>query len=185
MDPDDEWLQGLQRPTAPHEHGRALAMDEEVAVERRQGSLELLREPICVVWLDGACYGLPLAVVGELAPLGFVVQVPLCPAPILGVFSLRGAPLPVIDLAAALGLGSARGGQNGLVLRDGDRQFAIPVERVEVLGGSRRGARRPRLETDHPSIAGFIELDDAQVVTLLSAGSIRSAFDELRDGYRS
>lgn len=91
---------------------------------------------------------------------------------VLGVAVIRGAALPVLDLAAFLGAG-AGSGQRFVVVRAGPRQLALSVD--EVLGVSRLEAstleRAPplldRALAEH--VEGLGALDHHVVVLLRAA----------------
>jgi purine-binding chemotaxis protein CheW len=74
------------------------------------------RIPHLVFRLAGEEYALPLLSVREIVHLEGVAPVPKAPPALRGVMSLRGAPLPVVDLSVALGLGSAEGTAESCVL---------------------------------------------------------------------
>src|SRR4051794_9277975 len=58
----------------------------------------------CAFWIGRRCYGLDTALVGEMVTVEDFAPVPLSPAPVMGVFSLRGTPVALISLSAVLGL---------------------------------------------------------------------------------
>ena len=55
----------------------------------------------------GATYALGIAAIKEIIEFGHITAVPLMPPFIRGIINLRGAVVPVIDLAARLGFDSA------------------------------------------------------------------------------
>jgi purine-binding chemotaxis protein CheW len=74
-------------------------------------------------------YALPVESVTEVAELGDVTPVPGAPAGVLGARNLRGQVLPVIDMAAVLGLSSAN--PDCLVVADHDgRRAGLAVDAV-------------------------------------------------------
>ena len=76
--------------------------------------------------------GLPVAVIDDIAEAGEIIPLPHAPRSILGVLSLRGRMLTVIDLAALLDGDGARPGKSIIALR-GDEQIALAVERVGAV----------------------------------------------------
>lgn len=77
------------------------------------------------VRVAGEHYALPVERVLEVAELGEIAAVPGSPAEIVGVRNLRGQVLPVIALAAVLGLA------------DGDPTRVVVVESGELRAGLR------------------------------------------------
>jgi chemotaxis signal transduction protein len=77
------------------------------------------------VRIAGEHYALPVERVLEVAELGEVAALPGAPAEVLGVRNLRGQVLPVIALAAVLGLG------------EGDPSRVVVVESGELRAGLR------------------------------------------------
>jgi purine-binding chemotaxis protein CheW len=64
-------------------------------------------EDVLVVALAQQPYALPVRQVREVLPRATLTTLPGCPAGVIGVLSLRGALLPVLDLGQRLGLPSA------------------------------------------------------------------------------
>lgn len=95
--------------------------------QRRFLAFDLAHEAYAVSILD----------VGEILKTYAVTQVPRAPRSVLGVLSKRGVVMPVIDLAAALGLrepdDSMRGEQRILVVGDGDEVVGLRVDRVHAV----------------------------------------------------
>jgi purine-binding chemotaxis protein CheW len=78
----------------------------------------------------GEHYALPVSGVREIANFDRVTPVPGAPDGVLGIWSLRGDVVPVIDLAALLGLRPAAE-PNRIVIAEGGRARAgITVESV-------------------------------------------------------
>jgi purine-binding chemotaxis protein CheW len=92
-------------------------------------------------------YAVPIGNVREVADVGEVAPVPGAPAGVLGVRNLRGQVLPVIDLAAVLGV-AAEGPRRLLVAEDGDRRAGLAVDLVtdvETLPTAEEEASAPHL----------------------------------------
>jgi purine-binding chemotaxis protein CheW len=77
-------------------------------------------------------YAFAVAQVREVEERGEVTPVPGSPAAVLGVRSLRGTVLPVIELAVALGLPGVEPGPYLLVAQDGDLVAGLAVH--EIIG---------------------------------------------------
>jgi len=116
--------------------------------EREEGAAEL-RE-LLVIWLDGDPYALPIERVREIVRLRPITPVPRVPDAVLGVISLRGEIVQVLDLRRRLGLAPAdlqagRRRHRIVVLHGDDGQLAgLLVDRVsEVLRTPADGMRAP------------------------------------------
>jgi purine-binding chemotaxis protein CheW len=114
---------------------------------------ELPREPVqCVIFRAGGCrHALPIDAVREILMPGSLTPAPGAPADILGLVQVRGAALPVIDLARRLKLGGAAatpdrrlvvviaGGETAaLLVDDVDEVATVPptdFELVHLPGG--------------------------------------------------
>jgi purine-binding chemotaxis protein CheW len=81
-------------------------------------------------------YAIPVGHVLEVASLGEVRAVPRARPEVLGVRSLRGRILPVIDLALLLGITRPAAGPPGrlLVAAAGDRQAGLAIDEVSAVG---------------------------------------------------
>ncbi|MHB8763865.1 MAG: chemotaxis protein CheW [Deferrisomatales bacterium] len=91
------------------------------------GRLELL-----ALELGTETYGVGIRDVAEILLPRAVTPVPRAPAFVLGVMSLRGSVLPVVDLGARLGLAPTADGRGSrvVVLRDGAERLGFRVDRV-------------------------------------------------------
>jgi purine-binding chemotaxis protein CheW len=85
------------------------------------------------VRVAGEQYALPVDRVLEVADLDEVAPVPGAPAEILGVRNLRGQVLPVISLAAVLGLSGA-GSSRVVVAESGGLRAGLRVDEVLDVG---------------------------------------------------
>ncbi len=81
----------------------------------------------------GETYALPIQAVTEIVLPRTVTPLPRTPEFVLGVVSLRGAVVPVVDLARRLQLpsGESSRGSRILVLRDGEDRMGFWVDRVQ------------------------------------------------------
>jgi chemotaxis signal transduction protein/outer membrane protein OmpA-like peptidoglycan-associated protein len=64
-------------------------------------------ESICTFWLGPDCYGLDVQLVSEVLLVDDILPVPWAPPALLGLFNSRGRIVPVVSLAALLGLPAA------------------------------------------------------------------------------
>ncbi|OGR91689.1 MAG: hypothetical protein A2V88_03665 [Elusimicrobia bacterium RBG_16_66_12] len=89
------------------------------------------RRPLAVVGLGGECFGIELAAVREFCDIAQPTPIPCCPPHVLGVVSLRGDLLTLLDLRAALDLPrAARAGGKAVVALLGDQAVGWAVDAV-------------------------------------------------------
>jgi purine-binding chemotaxis protein CheW len=152
-----------------------------------------------VFWLGGQRYALDTVDVLEAVSIPELVPVPLSPPWLLGLTSLRGAPLPVVDLPTVLGLPSVPGASDGsenpqaLVLRIDGILLGGRVDRIEAV----YGLGEARLETvasasEHKAVKGLLEvgkaavpatlLDHAELARRVGALRFRSKWEEGSEG---
>lgn len=102
--------------------------------------------------LGDSPYALPVERVREIVRLRPTAPVPHVPADVLGVISLRGEIVPVIDLRCRLGLAAAPPGPRGrivIVHSEDERIGGLLVDSVtEVLLVSRAAFQPPREDTN-------------------------------------
>ena len=138
----------------------------------------------CAFWLAGRCFGLDIRWVGEVVALDTITRVPDARPAIRGLFSLRGEPLVVLDLARILELDERDqpAGKVGMVLRIGELAAAIQVERVESVIPPGRGELVPRSEGEHRAVLGL--LDDraasGRIITVLDSDLLLERLHALR-----
>lgn len=87
--------------------------------------------------LAGEAYAADIMEVREILKVVAFTEVPRAPREVLGVLSKRGVVMPVVDLAAILGLRAPHGGldkdQRVLVAGEGDRVCGLRVDRVRQV----------------------------------------------------
>jgi chemotaxis signal transduction protein len=85
----------------------------------------------CVrVRLASEVYAMPVSYVLEVTPFRELVPVPGARPEILGIHSLRGQILPVVDLAALLGLQRTAAAGHLLVAAEEDRRAAFTIDEM-------------------------------------------------------
>lgn len=147
---------------------------------------------VCVFWLGGQCYGLESSLVGEVFMVETCVPVPVAPAPVMGLFNLRGTPVALVDLAQVLELPlGARPADDpsernvlALVLRTGALTVGVHIRKMEVVVPAGRSIYNPPdpNSAEHPAVAGFLELPTRPelTITLLDASELLSRLARLR-----
>jgi chemotaxis signal transduction protein len=126
---------------------------------------------LCVrVAAAGESYALPVDAVLEVAELEGITPVPGATPTVLGVRNLRGAVLPVVDLAGVLGLPRADGPRRIVVAAEGGRIAGLAVDSVAGVE-SLPDASEP---ADSPYLSGAA-LTDGVLVGLVDLSSVLDA----------
>lgn len=163
---------------------------------RREPASDLLRADadaredvhVCVFWLGGQRCALDTVVVLETITLAQLVTVPLSSSWLVGLTSLRGAAVPVVNLTAVLGLPAAAprtaAGElpRALVLRVDGTLLAAVVDRTEAVY-SLEGVRRDGLGEADPQagVRGLVDVGPRDVpATLLDHSGLARRLAVLR-----
>jgi purine-binding chemotaxis protein CheW len=145
---------------------------------------------LLTVLIGAELYGLPTEVVREIIKVGIITEVPRLPSFLLGVISVRGAIIPVIDLRDRLGLDAGQGAAGSrivIIATDGQR-LGLQVDGVvglqrfrlreiepapSIFGGGRVGSERYITglgrAIEHPE----------RIVSFLNLGPLLAIRDEL------
>jgi purine-binding chemotaxis protein CheW len=115
----------------------------------------------------GEDYALPVKDVIEVAELGRITPVPGASSAVLGVRNLRGAVLPVVDLAAVLGLPRTEPCQRIVIAEQAGCRAALAVDSVTGVEQLPVAAE----ETESPHLIGAV-LSDGALVGVLDVGSL-------------
>jgi len=141
----------------------------------------------CVFWLGGQRLALDTADLVEAISLQQVVPVPLSPPWLLGLTSLRGTPVPVVDLPLVLALpaGTSRDGLAGgpaLVLRVDGILLAGRVDRIEAVYAFEEARLTGAASlVEHKAVRGLLDVGKAAVpATLLDHAELGRRVNELR-----
>ena len=138
---------------------------------------------VCSFWLGGRCFGLDVALVGEIVPVEEITPVPMAKAAVRGVFNLRGSPLALMDLGAVLELPvtDASAATTALVLRSAEMVVGVGVERVDAIIPAGRGALvAPRGTEEHFAVQGLLEVAGRAPITVLDADAVLQRLRRLR-----
>jgi purine-binding chemotaxis protein CheW len=157
--------------------------------ESKRGSLDRpLERSICAFWIGNGCFAIDTELVGEVVSVSAMIPVPLAPKAVLGLFNLRGTPVPLVDLASVLSLPNGarprteQAGLTALVLRSKGLHAAVLIDRMEaVLAASGGRYVEPSQGSDHPAVKGFVEMVDRKgvVATLLDSRVLMDHFERL------
>jgi len=167
---------GSARAASPERGGdwrelarRASASGDAEAQSSAESVVELLA---CEV--AGECYAIPIERVREIVRPRVLTPVPRAPAHLLGVVSLRGEVLQVIDLRRRLGLASGEAGSSSrfVVLRNEDEGIAaVLVDGVRRVLRIDASAIRPSPSADARAVVRicthegeFVSILDLEVV---------------------
>jgi chemotaxis signal transduction protein len=115
-------------------------------------------------------YAISVGQVLRIAALGRVTAVPGSPPAVLGIRSLRGQILPVINFAALLGIGSQAPPGCLLVAEEGGRRGGLVIDEVSNVGE----LDDPTEETESGLLAGAT-FTGGQLVGIIDAGRVFDA----------
>lgn len=150
---------------------------------RSRGSAESLIEAgaVTVFLLGDQPYGLAVSATREIVVVDKLIDVPRSPAPVLGLFPLRGGALALIDTSAILGLDVETGRRRALVIVRGETPLCgITVD--SVLGVVR--ADQLELTPAEPGreaagLLGFLTMPDGRIITLLDTDAVLRRIEAL------
>jgi chemotaxis signal transduction protein len=114
-----------------------------------------------------------------------VSEVPVAPAAITGIFSLRGMPIALVDLSSSLKTEPPRrtDGATALVLRIGDLEFALAIDAVEAVVPPDRGTFLAPIEGESAFVRGFVEVKGRQgLLTLLEPEALAAHLHRMSRG---
>ena len=143
---------------------RRAGEDEEKQIERPE------------VWvsfhLAHGHYALPVTHVREYAPVGKITRVPGAPPIVLGVSSLRGHTIPIVDLKQVLGLsaGSVEDADHVLVAEQQGRLIGLLIDRIDqivkIMPSKIKSASALGKDSEVGRIMGFYDADGASLILL-------------------
>ena len=143
-------------------------------------------ESVCTFWLGHDCFGLDVQLVSEVLLIDDILPVPWAPPALLGLFNSRGRIVPVVNLAALLGLdpgppephGAAHASPAILIKADSLVAAAL-IDRPGLVVQINRGAVTPTERgSAEPWVKGHLRLDERShpAVTLLDPESLVQRF---------
>lgn len=147
----------------------------------------------CAFWLGPRRFGLDVSLVGEVTQVESLTRVPLAHPALIGLFNLRGLPVPAVELTRVLGFEDLERNvgktQTSLLLRWGDLIAGVLIDRMDAVIPSGVGLfTTPAADDEHPLVVGFLEGSEVgDVITVLdSTGLIdrlrQVGFDRVREG---
>jgi len=120
-------------------------------------------------------YAMPVEHVLEVAELGEVAQLPGAPPAVLGVRNLRGQILPVVDLAALLGIAGGGEPRRLVIAESGGRLAGFAIDEVSDVGALPDALE----ETESELLVGAALVDD-QLVGIVDVPRLFEALEEER-----
>lgn len=125
--------------------------------------------------LGGRSFAVDVADAREVVTVDDTTPVPGAPPTVIGVMSLRGGVLPVVEAGPLLGLPArpGTGGGQALVLADGDRRAAVRIERV--VGLTPLDDVRPPAAAAADLAVGEVAVETGGRATLLDARAVLAA----------
>ncbi|MBM7059111.1 purine-binding chemotaxis protein CheW [Pseudomonas sp. UL073] len=135
-----------------------------------------LTQQFLTLTLGSELFALPIEHIREIIEFGGLTEIPLMPAFLRGVINLRGAVVPVVDLAVRFGRERTATGKRTCIVivemlqEDGPKLLGIIVDAVnEVLSIERQQLeQRPSLGSGVRAefIAGILKLNERFVIAL-------------------
>jgi chemotaxis signal transduction protein len=139
-------------------------------------------ESLVCFTISGRSYALDVALVREVVTIGTVFPVPQAPAPVAGVFSLRGATVALVDTPTLLGIAATEARETGLVIvRNHQTVCALTIDRV--LGVTRfieSNFIHADPEREPPEVMGFMPDANGALLTVLDSTLVLGALNRLR-----
>jgi purine-binding chemotaxis protein CheW len=143
-----------------------------------ESQLGALQARACLVRLEGTRFAVEVRFAREVVVFDEVTMVPLAPPHLLGVVSLRGSVMPLVDIRPFLGLEATRANRESraLVVEHASAQAALLIDEVDGLepldGLAPAGEDADGRVQDFS--AGRLEREDGPVA-LLDVGRILSS----------
>lgn len=151
-----------------------------------QASAEGRPDAVMVFWLGLRLYAVPLELVGEVTKVERVTRLPFSPPAIEGLMTLRGEAVPLVNVAALLGIDDAPVGADAKAIsitRDGTTRAALRVSGIHRIQPTAHAQwREPGAAEEHPATLGYLSVDAAthEIAVVLSGRRIQGALDALR-----
>jgi purine-binding chemotaxis protein CheW len=131
-------------------------------------------EDVLVVCASGHVCAIPLAIVDEIMRPLPTDPLPDVPPFLRGLAVIRGAPVPVLDLARLLGMAESPAAKRFAVLRLNDRRVALACEDVPGLRsvGSSLVSLSRLLDAARPDLVAGVGVDDQSLLFVLEVARI-------------
>jgi two-component system, chemotaxis family, chemotaxis protein CheV len=153
------------------------------AEPRSRGSAESVIEAgaVTVFLLGDQPYGLAVSATREIVAVDKLIDVPRSPAPVLGLFPLRGGAIALIDTPAILGLELETGRRRALVIVRGDTPLCgITIDAVlGVVRADQLELTPAEAGRDAAAMLGFLTMPDGRIITLLDTDAVLRRIEAL------
>lgn len=142
------------------------------------GAAAALSFNACAFTLGERRFALDVALVGEVTPVESLTPVPLAHAAIVGLFNLRGLPVPAVELAAILGFDDVvrrpSRQQTALVVRAEDLVAGLLIDHMDAVVPAGTGSfTLPSAADENALVVGFLEVPGAEgALTVLDAAGV-------------
>jgi chemotaxis signal transduction protein len=116
---------------------------------------------LCTFRVGGQRYALSTALVRELLEVTAITRVPRTDPAVLGLFNLRGEPMPLVDLALVLGMPTApiAGKAHVIIIRSEELSIGA---RIEAIGSVVPNSGIVAAADSSPLLAGFLPAAGAE-----------------------
>jgi len=141
-----------------------------------------MMESLVCFSISSRAYALDVALVREVVTVGAVFPIPQAPAPVAGVFSLRGATVALVDTPTLLGISASPARTTALVIvRNHQTVCALTIDRVIGVTRFVEGQFiRADAEREPPEVLGFMPDERGGLLTVLDSALILGALNRLR-----
>jgi purine-binding chemotaxis protein CheW len=153
---------------------------------QRDDSRQTQTGGLCAFWIAERCFGIDIALVGGVVTAERVIPVPRAPAPVMGLFNLRGQALALVDIAGVLELPrpdlSLDRPRSALVIRAQGVHAAALIDKPEGVFMRSRGEFHPsEAAHEHPAVRGVFRIDvrGGLAVTVLDTEAVVSRLKQL------
>lgn len=136
---------------------------------------------VCFV-INNRTYGIDVALVREVVPVGTIFPVPNAPRSVAGVFLLRGATVALVDTSTLLEVEGADHRATALIIvRNHQTVCGLTIDRVVgVVRFTAANFIPADLEREPAQVIGFMPDERGGLLTVLDSGVIFDALNRLR-----
>ncbi len=136
---------------------------------------------VCFV-INNRTYGIDVALVREVVPVGTVFPVPNAPRSVAGVFSLRGATVALVDTSLLIDVEGADQRTTALIIvRNHQTVCGLTIDRVVgVVRFTAANFIPADLEREPAQVIGFMPDERGGLLTVLDSAIILDALNRLR-----
>jgi purine-binding chemotaxis protein CheW len=133
-----------------------------------------MTDGLCCFLLEKRPFALDVDLVTEVVAVDEILPVPGSPSFVLGLFSLRGSPVAVVDLGDILGFGAPAPKKTStvLVVKRDELTAAFLIDRMVDVFRSDRGTITAVAAHEHPAVSCFFTAGEGAspgVITVLDA----------------